>query len=296
MALTGREKTKSRQDPSNRRLWVAVLLFVFVVQDLVVPKSILIRFINHLLFGLIFQFVPSLTEPWVVLEQGLTFLLLGWLFLRSIHRPIGTLGATAEAWKIGVPWGLAMFLASTVLLVGVGGAIAGFNHIPPVFWSLPAQFAQMFNGLGKALCLQGFFQSSVVLLSLRYLKRNDTASTIGIGASTILIMIVQAPELARSGLEGIALAAALIHVSLVFGLIVSLIYAYTNNLVLAAMLYGGYYAMSYWTVSGLYTLFPAHIYLVTAAAVLFVALKSNPKALNETPIAAQIELVTSRKE
>jgi len=296
MAQAGHEKTKPQQDPSNARLWVAVLLFVFVIQSIVVPKSILVRFINHLLYGLFFQFLPNLTEPWVVLEQGVTYLLLGWLFLRSIHRPVGTLGANADAWKTGVPWGLAMFLASAVLLIGVGGAIAGFHQIPSVFWSLPAQAAQMFKGLGEALCIQGFFQSSVVLLTLRYLKKNNIVSIFGVGAATILTMIMQAPELARSGLQGITLAAALVHVSLIFGFVVSMTYAITNNLVLAAMLYGGYYAMSYWTVSGVYTLFPLHIYLATASAVLYVALKSNPKALHETPIAAQVDLATSRKE
>ena len=289
MTATGKEKQEPLLDPSNTRLWVALLIFVFVFQGIAVPKSVLVRFIDHLLYGLFFQFLPEMTQPWKLIELGVGYLFLGWLFLRSVHRPMGTVGASAEAWKIGIPWGLATFVASGILIFITSGLIAGFDHLPAVFGFLPEQGAEFLRGFGMALCVNAFFQASTALLALRYLKKNDSASIVGIVAATLLVVLLQGPELAASGLHGASLVAALFHVSLIFGFFVSIIYAITNNLILVAMIYGGLHIVSYWTVDGIYSLFPQHLFLVVVAVISLVAIRSNPKALQSTPLAAKAE-------
>jgi hypothetical protein len=295
MTPSGQEKHEPLLDPSNTRLWVSLLIFVFVFQGIAVPKSVMVRFIDHLLYGLFFQFLPQMTQPWKLIELGIGYLLLGWLFLRSVHRPVGTIGASGEAWKIGIPWGLATLVASGVLVFVAGGIIAGFDHLPPVFGFLPEQGAEIFKALGMVLCVNAFFQASVALLALRYLKKNNAASIAGIVATTLLVVVLQGPDLANAGLHGTALVAALFHISLIFGFFVSIIYAVTNNLVLVAMIYGGLHAVSYWTADGIYSLFPQHLFLVMVAVVSLVAIRSNPKALQSTPLAAQAKLAISHK-
>jgi hypothetical protein len=87
----------------------------------------------------------------------------------------------------------------------------------------------------------------------------------------------------------------LIHVSFIFGFFVSILYTVTNNLVLVAMIYGGFHAVSYWTVDGIYSLFPQHLFLAMVAVISLIAIRSNPKALQSTPLAAQAELAMSHK-
>jgi hypothetical protein len=295
MTATGQEKQKPLLDPTNTRLWVTLLVFVFVFQGIAVPKSVLVRFIDNLLYGLFFQFLPQMTQPWKLIELGVGYLLLAWLFLRTVHRPMGTIGASADAWRIGIPWGLGTFMASGILIFVLSGIVAGFNQLPAVFGFLPEQGAEFFKAFGIALCVNAFFQASVTLLALRYVKKNNAAGIVGIVATTLLVMVLQGPELANSGLHGMALVAALFHVSLIFGFFVSIIYAITNNIVLVAMIYGGLHAVSYWTVDGIYSLFPMHLYLVMVAIISLVAIRSNPKALQSTPLAAKAQLAISHK-
>ena len=289
MKSTDQETNKPQLDPSNLRLWVAILLFMFLFQDVVIPRSVLIRFIDHLLYGLIFQFMPKLSEPLVLIQQGLTYLILAWLFLRSVHRPMGSIGASSDAWKTGITWGLGALAASAILLFVSGGIIAGFDDTPALFGFLPAQITQLFKAFGRELCFRAFLQTSVVLLALRYIKSNQTASLLGIIVSTLFFVVIQGSELAQTGLHGMSLAGALIHTSLIFGLLISVIYAITNNIVLVSMIHGGFYFMSYWTVDGIYSLFPVHLFLVLVAAICLVAVKSNPQALGDKPLAMQIQ-------
>ena len=281
------EKVKPELDPSNPRLWVAILLFIFLVQDVFVPKNVLVRFIDNLLHGLIFQFLPTFSEGWQLLQRGLTYLIITWLFLRAVHRPLGTLGASMEAWKSGAKWGLGTLGVSAILLFLLGGIIGGFNHTPSLLGFLPVQLMQLFNGFGKELCFRAFLQVSVIVLAFRYLKNHYQATLIGIAVSTLFFTIVQIPYLAKSGLQGFELVGTLLHTYLIIGILLSVIYAITNNLVLVSFLHGGIYFMSYWKVEGIYPLFPMHIFLLISLGICWVAYRSNPKALKLTPLVAQ---------
>ena len=281
------EKAKPELDPSNLRLWIAILLFIFLVQDVFVPKNVLVRFIDNLLFGLIFQFLPTFSEGWRLFQRGLTYLIMAWLFLRAVHRPLGTLGASLEAWKSGAKWGLGTLGVSAVLLFLLGGIIGGFSHTPSLLGFLPAQLMQLFNGFGKELCFRAFLQISVTILVFRYLKNHYQATWIGIAVSTLFFTIVQIPYLANSGLQGFELVGTVLHTYLIIGMLVSLIYALTNNLVLVSFLQGGIYFMSYWKVEGIYPQFPMHIFILASLGICCVAYRSNPKALKLTPLAAR---------
>ena len=125
---TEQEQKTPQLDPSNTRLWVAIILFAFLVQDVFVPNSVLVRFIDNLLYGLIFQFFPRMTEPLVLIQQGFTYLLLAWLFLRSVHRHMGSLGASRDAWKTGLSWGLAS-IAGSDFDIPRGGYFCGIRSV-----------------------------------------------------------------------------------------------------------------------------------------------------------------------
>jgi hypothetical protein len=291
MAQKSTEKTKSEKakpelDPSNLRLWVSILLFIFLVQNVFIPKNVLVRFIDHLLFGLIFQFLPRFSEGWQLVQHGLTYLIVAWLFIRAVHRPLGTIGASLEAWKSGAKWGLGALGVSAVLLFLLGGIVGGFSHTPSLLGFLPVQLMQLFNGFGKELCFQAFLQVSVIVLAFRYLKNHYQATLTGIIVSTIFFTIMQIPYLAKSGLQGTELVGPLLHTYLIIGILVSAIYALTNNLVLVSFLQGGLYFMSYWTVEGIYPQFPMHIFLLVSLGVGWIAYRSNPKALKLAPLAA----------
>ena len=271
------EKPKPELDPSDLRLWMVIMLFLFLVQDVFVPKSVLVRFIDNLFFGLIFQFLPTFSEAWKLVQHGLTYLILAWLFLRSVHRRMGTIGASWEAWKIGAKWGLGALAVSAVLLFLLGGIAAGFSHTPSLFGFLSAQLMQLFDGFGSELCFRAFLQTSVVILALRYLKNRRTASWIGIAVATLFFAIVQTTELTKPGLEQTSPVGIILLTSLILSLLISFIFAITNNLVLVSFLHGGYYFMSYWTVETIYPQFPTHIFLLTMIAICLVAYRSNPR-------------------
>jgi hypothetical protein len=286
------DKAKPELDPSNLRLWLVVLFFLFLFQNAFVPKGVLVRFIDNLLFGLIFQFLLSLTEPWRLVQEGLTYLILAWLFLRAVHRPMGTMGASRAAWKVGALWGLGALVVGSVVLFLSGGLIAGFGSTPSLFAYLPSQLTQLFAAFGKELCYRAFLQTSVTLLAIRYLRNVHAATWIGIGMSTLFYTSVVIPEIAGSGSQGMALVGAVIHQGLIFALLVSLVYAVTNNLVLVAFIHGGYQFISYWIVDGMYPHYGADIFLVLVVVISLLAFKSNPKALEKAPLAAQVKAAT----
>lgn len=288
MAQKQTEKQQAELDPTNTRLWVVTIVFLLTFQNVFLPKAVLVRFIGNLWYGMIFQFLPTLSEPWLLIQQGLTYLVLAWLFLRSAHRPMGSVGATKEAWKTGFTWGIGMFFVSAVVTFLVGGILAGFDSTPSLFGFVPAQIGQFFSALGQELCFRVFLQTSVVILAIRYLKDNQQATWFGIVVSALFYTIIQAPALAESGFHGFALIGALIHTSLIFALLISVIYAITNNFILVAFIHGGYYALSYWTVNGIYAHFSADIFLLTVIGIGLLAYKSNPNALKSAPLAMQV--------
>ena len=288
MAQKQTEKQKVLLDPTNTRLWAIVIVFLLTFQNLFVPKSVLIRFIGNLWHGMIFQFLPTSSEPWQLIQHGLTYLVLAWLFLRSAHRHMGSIGGTIDAWRIGFTWGIGAFFASAVVLFLGGGVLAGFDSTPSLFGFMPVQLGQFFNAFGQELCYRAFLQTSIVIIAIRILKDNQKAAWLGIAVSTLFYTVFQAPELTDAGFHGFSLVGALIHTSLIFALLVSVIYAITNNLVLVAFIHGGYYALSYWTVDGIYAHFPADIFLLTVIGISLLAYKSNPGALKSAPLAIEV--------
>ncbi len=288
MAQKQTDKQKIELNPTNTRLWVVVIVFLFTFQNLFVPKSVLVRFIGNLWHGMIFQFLPTFSEPWQLIQNGLTYLVLAWLFLRSAHRPMGSIGATIDAWKIGFTWGIGAFFVSAVVLFFGGGVLARFDSTPSLFGFVPVQVGQFFNAFGQELCFRAFLQTSVVIIAIRYLKDNQKAAWLGIIVSTLFYTVFQAPGFADAGFHGFSLIGALIHTSLIFALLVSVIYAITNNFVLVAFIHGGYYALSYWTVDGIYAHFPADIFLLTIIGISLLAYKSNPGALKLAPLAIEV--------
>ena len=74
MAQKQTEKQKAELNPTNTRLWVVTIVFLLTFQNIFLPKAVLVRFIGNLWYGMIFQFLPTLSEPWQLIQQGLTYL------------------------------------------------------------------------------------------------------------------------------------------------------------------------------------------------------------------------------